>query len=88
MEIGDLDLAVYIYGHLNGESSSIIGPFDSKENSSAFVYSGSSVLEKARNVWTIALHIADGLSYIHSHGEVHRDIKPSNSMYIYCLPEN
>jgi serine/threonine protein kinase len=29
-------------------------------------------------IWTIVTHIADALTFIHSHHEIHRDLKPQN----------
>jgi serine/threonine protein kinase len=40
-----------------------------------------SVPIKLQQIWGIMVQITNGLSYIHSHGEVHRDMKPQNSRY-------
>lgn len=36
--------------------------------------------EKIKMAMYIMLDIAEGVSYIHSHGEVHRDLKPENGI--------
>jgi serine/threonine protein kinase len=32
-------------------------------------------------IWDIMRQIANGVKFIHNHGEIHRDLKPSNGMY-------
>jgi serine/threonine protein kinase len=85
MELGDFNLDTYIHQHLTSRLD--LNP--EKHNSPTFVHSGSSsVLEKAHNALVIMKEIADGLSYMHSLGEVHRDLKPSNSSSIMLLAES
>lgn len=36
--------------------------------------------EKIKMAMYIMVDIAEGMSYIHSHGEVHRDLKPENGV--------
>jgi serine/threonine protein kinase len=33
---------------------------------------------KLGEIWSIVAQIADGLVFIHAHGEIHRDLKPQN----------
>ena len=38
---------------------------------------------RVAEIWNIMHQIADGLAFIHKHGEVHRDLKPQNSSFPY-----
>lgn len=40
--------------------------------------------EKVNMAMYIILDIAEGVSYIHRHGEVHRDLKPENGVFLAC----
>jgi serine/threonine protein kinase len=33
---------------------------------------------QAEQIWNVMKHIANGVVFIHGHGEVHRDLKPTN----------
>src|SRR5271169_6728538 len=38
---------------------------------------------KLRNIWTIIIHISDGLRFIHANGQAHRDLKPRNGNHTF-----
>ena len=44
-----------------------------------------SAVMRYRNVWTIGIHIAEGLEFLHFHGHVHRDLKPRNGISEYKI---
>ena len=43
---------------------------------------------RMRNIWTIGTHIARGLEFLHSNGQVHRDLKPQNGMTTIIVSVN
>lgn len=78
MELCQFNLDEYIHG----ERSTLLealGPlsweFVVVDRSDKFL------LPQIENIWTIALHVADGLAFIHGFGQVHRDLKPRNSTF-------
>lgn len=80
MELGDFTLHDYIEYHNTPSSSmksSPLPPF-----TPAFVQKDCSPLQRIRNIWVIASHIAHGIQFLHDHGYVHRDLKPSNGISI------
>lgn len=38
--------------------------------------------EKVKTALYIMLDITEGVSFIHSHGEIHRDLKPENGVFL------
>jgi len=76
MELCDLTLQDYIAYFNHGSSSP---PFEIiPELSPVFVERNCSPTLKIQNIWTIGLHIAKGLEFMHRKGQVHRDLKPQN----------
>jgi serine/threonine protein kinase len=80
MELCDLNLEQYIEYHWKSESSFDISQLPSID--SIFVTeTGPNLPEWFHNVWTIGLHLALGLEYMHAKKIVHRDLKPSNGTF-------
>jgi len=46
--------------------------------SPVFIQKDSSDVQKYQNLWTIGIHIACGLEFMHAYKHVHRDLKPTN----------
>ena len=77
MELANFTLADYMR-HLRDNSSSSLNIETTRPLSPVFVQGDYSFTEKMQNMWTIGVHIAQGLEFMHSHKHVHRDLKPSN----------
>lgn len=78
MELGNLTLHDYIE-YLHGTEFSLI---DISSIGPGFVQRDCSASERLNNLWTIGIHVARGLEFLHSRGHVHRDLKPSNGTYL------
>lgn len=75
MELCDLTLQDYI-AYFDGLLSP---PFEIiPQLSPVFVEKNCSPTLKIQNIWTIGMHIARGLEFMHGKGQVHRDLKPRN----------
>lgn len=77
MELADLTLSQYISYTFDRESFPIeITPTHLFKT--ALAHRDCSDIERLRNIWTIGIHIASGLEFMHAQGHVHRDLKPPN----------
>lgn len=79
MELCDLNLHEYIHEpsrpSVDADRVLLFSP--------VFVNRDCPLAENMLNIWTIMLHIAQGLEYLHTHKFVHRDLKPSNGKSLY-----
>lgn len=80
MELCDLNLHQYNQYHHKSNSSFDISQIPS--NGSIFITEKCSLPTWFHNIWTIGVHLAQGLQYIHFKGIVHRDLKPSNGTFL------
>jgi len=80
MELCHLTLRDYI----SYQAGQLLPAFNISATTTApvFVSNDCSWLLRMQNVWTVALHIARGLKFLHSHNHVHRDLKPPNGTTI------
>jgi serine/threonine protein kinase len=77
MELCDVNLEKYIHKQRTIIDSATAQPWDNV----AYVATDCSLQLKMQNVWTIMMHVASGLEFLHGKEYVHRDIKPPNSTY-------
>lgn len=77
MELCDFTLHEYIKSRSGGVSCVLSIPIHDSM-APVFVRNDCTSLMRTRNIWEIAIHIACGLEFMHSHAQVHRDVKPSN----------
>jgi len=78
MELCDLTLNDYIQ-YFKAESGLLT--FDVESSASpVFVQKNCSALMRMINIWTIGIHVARGIDFLHKHDQVHRDLKPRNGM--------
>jgi serine/threonine protein kinase len=80
MERAEMSLADYICYHGDKQPSIFWAGVIPPENQS-FVHKGCQLLQRLRNMWTVGVHIAGGLEFMHLKGHVHRDMKPSNGPF-------
>jgi serine/threonine protein kinase len=88
MELADFTLKDYIKYvfqeallptvSMPSSASSTLPPFESNFNR-ALAERNSPINIRLQTMWTIALHICNGIKFMHECGLVHRDIKPQNS---------
>jgi serine/threonine protein kinase len=79
MELGNFTLTEYTRYHHDSDPMIPISIASLREtDNQSFVGRDASELDKVRNLFVIGLHIAEGLSFLHSQKYVHRDLKPSN----------
>jgi serine/threonine protein kinase len=80
MELCELNLSDYIYR----ERPILVNALRSDQNGQpqdlAFIQEYEGPLARMVNVWTIMIHIASGLSFLHIHKQVHRDLNPKNGL--------
>jgi serine/threonine protein kinase len=82
MELCDMTLETYIKKYI---STSSVGSEESLPPSlPRYIKEVSSDL-RASQIWNIMGQIANGLSFIHLHGQVHRDLKPGNGNFVLSL---
>ena len=76
MELCDFSLQDYIK-YQNNIAPTV--PVEIRTNSAPVtVQKNCSAIERTQNMWTIGIHIARGLEFMHSNKLVHRDLKPGN----------
>ena len=75
MELCDFTLETYIT-HLDG--SKAIGKDEFAHCPPVFIQQVPHPVIRIQNAWTIGVHIARGLEFMHSQERVHRDLNPSN----------
>jgi serine/threonine protein kinase len=80
MELGTLTLADYIR-YCKSFKSPTLDVAAIPASSPVFIHKDGTLLERIGNMWTIGLHLARGLEFMHRLGHVHRDMKPSNGMF-------
>jgi len=80
MELCDLNLDEYIYHERPIFSYVGANRTERAPEELPFIQGHEDALAQMVNVWTIMIHIASGVDYLHSHGRVHRDLKPKNSI--------
>lgn len=78
MELASMTLEQYIKNCRATQPTSQRTSQQSTAINSRFFQNNSTPLERIHNMWTIGLHIALGLHFLHSRRHVHRDLKPSN----------
>jgi len=66
MELCDLNLLEYIYCTKPRQT---VPPYFIKDQPAPM---------KARQIWTVMVHISKGVQYLHHQNVVHRDLKPAN----------
>lgn len=80
MELGDFTLENYLSSFFSIRDTKI--DLASMSNCNGVVVQRDcSPAEKMQNLWTIGVHIASGLEFVHSRKYVHRDLKPANGHY-------
>jgi len=91
MELCDFSLFDYItyqQAKRSPQTVNINRAIDRIQSFPVLVYRSCSHLMRMQNAWTIGMHIAHGLEFMHDpkHKRVHRDLKPSN--VLYCFLDN
>ena len=84
MELCDVSLAVYILGPRPPLFSSRV-PADHNTLEIPYTQEYENIDLKVVNIWTIVIHIARGLEFLHRHNRVHRDLKPENGIWDYFI---
>jgi serine/threonine protein kinase len=89
MELCDVTLTNYVdYVHnrtpIDPPSAPVDTLFTLHRTDAAFVRKDCGPLEKVQNLWTIGVHIASGLEFLHARSHIHRDVKPGNGMSTIC----
>jgi serine/threonine protein kinase len=87
MELGHFTLGTYITSIFN--STDVTIDWASMQNCGPVLARPDSLpLEKLQNIWTIAVHIASGLEFMHARKYVHRDLKPANGNQTVAYPDD
>lgn len=84
MELCEFNLRDYVNYHYN--QPTVVFETNIEPNlSPTVVRKDSSIIERMQNTWTIGIHIALGLEFMHSTKQAHRDLKPGNGKFIKSL---
>jgi serine/threonine protein kinase len=78
MELCEFSLFDYIAHHNNSMKADTPDIAIYNHLSPVIVKRNCSTMQKVQNIWTIGLHIARGLEFMHTHNHAHRDLKPGN----------
>jgi serine/threonine protein kinase len=81
MELCDFSLYDYINYHKNSSTEGLTEITVGQPLSPTLVQKNCGTLERLQNLWTIGLHIARGLEFMHANKHAHRDFKPGNGKY-------
>lgn len=79
MELCDFTLSDYIEYRVGKNKDVPLNVLEAPPPN-VLVAKDASAVQLACNVWTIGIHVARGLDFLHSNNYVHRDVKPRNSI--------